>query len=148
MDQDGTEVGLGPGDIVLDGDLVPPKGAQPPPIFCACLLWPNGWMDQDATWYGSRPRPRPHCQMGTQLPQKGVQHHQLFGHVYCGQTVAHFNNTAELELLLVLTLQQPQPGVTVRTTTTRKQLVTESTSRADTQHRTEATSSSSRPVLQ
>jgi len=25
------------------------------------VLWPNGWMDQDATWYGGRPRPRPHC---------------------------------------------------------------------------------------
>jgi len=21
------------------------------------VLWPNGWMDQDATWYGDRPRP-------------------------------------------------------------------------------------------
>jgi len=21
----------------------------------------GGWMDQDATWYGGRPRPRPHC---------------------------------------------------------------------------------------
>jgi len=31
----GTEVGLGPGDIVLDGDPVPPprKGAQQPPTF-------------------------------------------------------------------------------------------------------------------
>jgi len=25
------------------------------------LLRPNGWMDPDATWYGGRPRPRPHC---------------------------------------------------------------------------------------
>jgi len=25
------------------------KGAQPP-IFGLCLLWPNGWMDQDANW--------------------------------------------------------------------------------------------------
>jgi len=25
------------------------------------LLWPNGWMDEDATWYGSRPPRRPHC---------------------------------------------------------------------------------------
>jgi len=25
------------------------------------VLWPNGWMDQDATWYGGRPRPRTHC---------------------------------------------------------------------------------------
>jgi len=32
-----------------------------PPIFGPCLLWPNGWMDQDATWYGGRSRPRPHC---------------------------------------------------------------------------------------
>jgi len=45
----GTEVGLGPGDIVLDGDpaSLPKKEAQPP-IFGPCLLWPNGWMDQDA----------------------------------------------------------------------------------------------------
>ena len=27
-----------------------------------CLLWPcNGWMDQDTTWYGGRPRPKRHC---------------------------------------------------------------------------------------
>jgi len=25
------------------------------------VLWPNGWMDQDATWYGGRPWPRWHC---------------------------------------------------------------------------------------
>jgi len=25
------------------------------------LLWPNGWMDEDATWYGSRSLCRPHC---------------------------------------------------------------------------------------
>jgi len=58
-----TEVGLGPEDIVLDGDLapLPKKGAEPPPIFGPCLLWPNGWMDEDATWYGGRSRPWPHC---------------------------------------------------------------------------------------
>ena len=51
-----VDVGLGPGHIVLDGDLDPPpqKGVQPP-IFGPCLLWPNGWMDQDATWYEGRP---------------------------------------------------------------------------------------------
>jgi len=38
----GREVGLGPDDIVLDGDPAPlPKGAQPP-IFGPCLLRPNG----------------------------------------------------------------------------------------------------------
>jgi len=30
-----TEVGLGSGHIVLDGDPAPPKGAQPPPKFSA-----------------------------------------------------------------------------------------------------------------
>ena len=58
----GMQVGLGPGHIVLNGDPALPlkKGAQPP-IFGPCLLWPNGWMDQDATWYGGRPRPRRLC---------------------------------------------------------------------------------------
>jgi len=29
---------------------------------CLSVLWPNGWMDdQAATWYGGRPRPRRHC---------------------------------------------------------------------------------------
>jgi len=35
--------------------------SPPPPLFGPCLLWPNGWMDQDTTWYGGRPRPRQHC---------------------------------------------------------------------------------------
>jgi len=131
----GTEVGLGPGDVVLDGDPAPgwikmplstavhcrsrpgcivldgdpalpsqkrrhrapnfrpmsivakrlngggagspsnttwpvpkptstPSGilnwAQPP-IFGPYLLWPNGWIDQDTTWYRCRPRPRRRC---------------------------------------------------------------------------------------
>ena len=58
----GMEVGLGPGHIVLDGYPVPlpQKGAEPP-IFGPFLLWPDGWMYQDTTWYGSKPRPRPHC---------------------------------------------------------------------------------------
>jgi len=58
----GTEVNLDPGDVVLDGIAAgtpPLKGAIP--VFGPCLLWPNGCLDEDATWYGSRPRPRPHC---------------------------------------------------------------------------------------
>jgi len=50
----GVEVGLGLRQIMSDRDPAPPKGAQPP-IFGPCLLWPNGWMDQDATWYGDSP---------------------------------------------------------------------------------------------
>jgi len=47
------EVGLAPGYIVLDGDPAflpsPPEGAQQPPVFGPYLLWPNGWMDYNAT---------------------------------------------------------------------------------------------------
>jgi len=73
----GMEVGLGPGDFVFDGDPAPPqkKGTAPShPIFGPCLLWSNGWMDEDATWYGSRRRPRPHCvRRGPSSPVKGAQ---------------------------------------------------------------------------
>ena len=34
-----------------------PQKGHSPPIFGPYLLWPKGWMDQDATWYGGRPRP-------------------------------------------------------------------------------------------
>jgi len=59
----GTEVGLGPGDFVLDGDPAPPpqKGEEPTQIFGPCLLWPNGWIDQDGTWHRCRPQPRRLC---------------------------------------------------------------------------------------
>jgi len=115
----GMEVGLIPGDFVLDGTQPPlqkgggapqfsayvycllmhasrchllwrwasaqatlcsmgtqlpsEKRVHPPhPIFGPCLLWPNGWMDEDATWYGSRPRPRRHCvRRGPSSPRKG-----------------------------------------------------------------------------
>jgi len=40
----GTEVGLGPGDFVFDGDpaRLRKKGHSPDPIFGPHLLWPNG----------------------------------------------------------------------------------------------------------
>ena len=59
-----TMVGLSPGNIVLDAlqtQLHLPGAQLPPPNFGLCLLWPNGWMDQDATRYEGRPWPRPHC---------------------------------------------------------------------------------------
>ena len=28
-------------------------------VYCGQTA--GGWMDQDATWYGDKPRPRPHC---------------------------------------------------------------------------------------
>ena len=51
------------------------------------VLWPNGWMDQDSTWYGGRPRPRPHSvRWGPSFPQKGHSTHLFSAHVYCGKT--------------------------------------------------------------
>jgi len=45
-------VGLGPGHIVLDREPASPfpKAGGGRPIFGPYLLWPNGWMDQDATY--------------------------------------------------------------------------------------------------
>jgi len=39
----------------------PKKGYSSPLMSGSCLLWPNGWMDQDATSYGARSWPRRHC---------------------------------------------------------------------------------------
>jgi len=76
----GTEVGLGLRDIVFDVDpATPRKRAHPSPSnFGPCLLWPDGWMDEDATWYGSKSCPRPHCTRGTAAPPL------FLAHIYCG----------------------------------------------------------------
>jgi len=55
----GMEVVLVSGHTVLDGDPAPlPKRG---PNFRPFLLWSNGWMHQNATWYGGRPQPRGLC---------------------------------------------------------------------------------------
>jgi len=106
----GTQVGLGPLDTVLDGDSAAPrKGAQQPRLSkftgagfaCVriirdpCLLWPNGWMAQDATWYGGRPRLRRHCVRWGPSPEpckkRGTVAPHFWAYVYCGQTVAHLS---------------------------------------------------------
>ena len=60
------------------------------------VLWPKGWMDQDDTWYGSRPRPRRHYAIDGDPapPPKGAQQPAppALAHVYCGQTVTRLNN--------------------------------------------------------
>jgi len=84
----GTEVNLGLGDVVLDGVAVSPlphpkRGTAQ--VFGPYLLWPNGWMDEDASSYGSRPRPRQHCVRRGPAPQrKGHSSPRLFGLFYCG----------------------------------------------------------------
>jgi len=58
-----------------------------------CVLWPIGWMDQDATWYGGRPRPR-----GDRDPdsQKGNSP-QFSAHVCSGQTAGWIKMTPGTE---------------------------------------------------
>jgi len=118
----GMEVGFGPGHIVLHGDpaTFPRKGGTAPnfrPMSivakrldgprCHLVSWryastqaycagcehishrhPNDWMDQAATWYGGRLRPRPHCATWgpSHLPQKRGHNPQFSAYVCCGQT--------------------------------------------------------------
>jgi len=80
----GMQEDLGPGDIVLDTDPAPPKGEQQPPLFGPCLLWANGWIDQDATWYGGRPQLGHLVLDCDPAPPKGA--HPIYRPTYCGQT--------------------------------------------------------------
>jgi len=65
---------------------------------CLCLSvcdvgvsWRNGWIDQDATWYGGRPRPMRHCVRWDQAPpRKGAQQPPFFG-TLCSGMVAHLS---------------------------------------------------------
>ena len=90
----GTELNLSPGDVVLDGVAAPRplKGAQPP-VFGPFVLWPNGWIDEDAIWYGSRSQPRPHLLDGNPAPPptKGAQQPPSFWPMSIVATVAHLS---------------------------------------------------------
>ena len=57
-------------------------------VYNVGVLWPNGLMDQDETWHGVRPRPRPHCvRWGPRSPSTKRRHSpQLSAHVYGGLT--------------------------------------------------------------
>ena len=60
----------------------PQRDGATSPIFGPFLLWPNGWMHQDATWYGGRPRPRPHsARWGpcSRSPKGGRRCPKIFG---------------------------------------------------------------------
>jgi len=71
-------------------------------LFCLSVcnvgvLWPNGCMDQDATWYGGRPRlldrePAPPPQKGGGVPP------QFSAHVHCGQTAGWMKMTFGMEV--------------------------------------------------
>ena len=87
----GTEVGLGPGDIVLGGDPAPPKRGHRIPHFSAHV---DGWVDQDTSWYGGRRLPRQRCITWEPSSCSGKGHSSsspaLFGQLWSG-TVVHIN---------------------------------------------------------
>ena len=86
----GTEVDLGPDDIVSDGNPAPLLRKGHSPHFRPCPLWPNGWMDQDATWYGLVQATL--CQMGTRLPPSPKGHSSQFSAHFCCSPAAGWIN--------------------------------------------------------
>jgi len=88
----GMEVGLSPGDFVLYGDPAPyPKRGGAPTNFRPTS--PNSCIDQDATWYGGRPRPTRHCVPSRpSCPQKkGTPTPPSFWPMSIVATVAHLS---------------------------------------------------------
>ena len=64
----------------------------------ACVLWPNGWMDQDETWHGGRPHTWPHCvRWGPSCPSKWAQP-QFSAHVCCGQLAGWIKMPLDMEV--------------------------------------------------
>ena len=55
------------------------------PIFGSCLLWPNGWMYEDDTWYGSIHLGPRHIVLDgiPALRERGTASH-FSVHIYCG----------------------------------------------------------------
>ena len=55
------------------------------PVCDVGVLWSNGWMDQNETWHGGRPRPRSHCARWgvgpSSPPRKGDTIPQFSAHV-------------------------------------------------------------------
>jgi len=100
MDQDGTWHGGWPRSrphCARWGTSFPPQKEAVPPVFGPCLLWPNGCMHQNTTWYGGRPYTKMPLGMevglgpgdvvldGVAAPPK-TNTTPFSAHVYCGQT--------------------------------------------------------------
>jgi len=77
-----------------------PSPQSTSPIFSPFLLSTNGWMNQDATWYGGRPQPRRLCvRWGpSPRPKKGADPPKFSAHVYCGQTPGRIKMTLGMEV--------------------------------------------------
>ena len=86
------------------------------PVLSVCpvcdigLLWPNGWMHQDGTWHGGRPRPGYIVLDGD--PKKKGRNPKFSAHVYCGQTAGWIKmvlGIVELGLGQATALASPAP---------------------------------------
>jgi len=90
---------------VLDGDpAVLPKKGRSPQIFGPCLLWPNGWMDEDGTWRRCIGLSSGHlCERGTQHPsQKAGRAPPRFScNFYCAQTAGSMTMPLAMEVGLI-----------------------------------------------
>jgi len=106
----GMEAGLGPNYIVLDcvrwGPSSPPQkgGGAPSLIFGPCLLWSNGWMDQDGTWHEGGPWSMPHCARWgpSSSPQKRGESPQFSARFYYGQTAGYIKMPLGTEVVIGL----------------------------------------------
>jgi len=63
-------------------------------------VWPKSCMDQDATWYGGRPRARTHCARwgASSPPPKGATVSQFSADVCCGQTAGWIKMPLDTEV--------------------------------------------------
>jgi len=89
----GTEVVLGPGDIVLDGHpaSLHPKGHNPQFSAHVCCGQTVGWIKMSlGTEVGLEPGDIV-LDGDAAPPPKGAQQPPLLAHFCCGQTVAHLN---------------------------------------------------------
>ena len=66
-----------PGPMLWKHCLSYPDRVSVTLVYCG---WPNGWMDQDETWHGGRPRLQPRVRWGPSSP-KGAQLCPFFGGV-------------------------------------------------------------------
>jgi len=87
----GTKIGVGPGDIVRWGSSSPKRGGEPPNFRPMSVVWPNGWTDQDGTWYEGGIGSGDIVLHGDPASPKRATAPQFLVHVYCGQTVAHLS---------------------------------------------------------
>jgi len=88
----GMKLGLGPGDIALDGDSAPlPKGHSHPNFrpMSVVAKWLDGSRCLLVRRYALAQTTL--CYMGTQLPLQKRGQPQFLAHVYCGRTVAHLS---------------------------------------------------------